>query len=185
MSVLSLREYIAAPVPLHTPRRWIAGAVICVICMACIPALMTLALPESGRQRGHNGLLLMYFLVVVQASDVLQYLWGKWLGRHPIAPAISPSKTVEGFTGGIICATLLGASLWRLTPFTLLEAAGVSLMITLLGFAGGLVLSAEKRARGIKDWGRLIPGHGGLLDRVDSLWLAAPPFYWWVRVCHT
>jgi phosphatidate cytidylyltransferase len=153
--------------------------------MACIPALMTLALPESGRQRGHNGLLLMYFLVVVQASDVLQYLWGKWLGRHPIAPAISPSKTVEGFTGGIICATLLGASLWRLTPFTLLEAAGVSLMITLLGFAGGLVLSAEKRARGIKDWGRLIPGHGGLLDRVDSLWLAAPPFYWWVRVCHT
>ena len=106
-------------------------------------------------------------------------------GRHPIAPAISPSKTVEGFTGGIICATLLGASLWRLTPFTLLEAAGVSLMITLLGFAGGLVLSAEKRARGIKDWGRLIPGHGGLLDRVDSLWLAAPPFYWWVRVCHT
>lgn len=181
VSLQSLREFIAKPATVYTPRRWITGVFICVICMAHIPALMWLDIPLYG---GHNGLLLMYFLLVAQASDVLQYLWGKWLGRRLIAPAISPSKTVEGFMGGITCATLLGTGLWWLTPFSVLGAAVVSLVITLLGFASGLVLSAEKRARGIKDWGSLIPGHGGMLDRVDSLWLAAPVFYYWVRAVY-
>lgn len=132
---------------------------------------------EIPGYEGRNVFLLVFLVLVAQASDVLQYLWGKWLGKHPIAPIISPAKTVEGFVGGIICATLLGAGLWQITPFSLLQAAVIALLITLLGFAGGLILSAQKRARGIKDWSNLIRGHGGMLDRIDSLWLSAPVFY--------
>jgi phosphatidate cytidylyltransferase len=130
---------------------------------------------------GRNALLLAYLVLVTQSSDVLQYIWGKLCGKHPIAPGISPSKTVEGFAGGVISATLLGASLWWITPFSAVEATLVSLLLALLGFAGGLFMSAQKRARGIKDWGDLIRGHGGMLDRIDSLWLPAPLFYVYVR----
>jgi phosphatidate cytidylyltransferase len=101
-------------------------------------------------------------------------LWGKLLGRHKIAPALSPSKTVEGFVGGILCATLLGMALWRLTPFRPWQAAGISLIASLMAFLGGLVMSAIKRDRGVKDWGRLIEGHGGILDRLDSVAFSAP-----------
>ncbi len=118
-----------------------------------------------------------YFVLVVQASDVLQYLWGKAIGRRKIAPHISPGKTVEGLLGGIVTATALGSALHGLTPFGPAHAAAVSLAITLAGFAGGLLFSAIKRQRGIKDWGTAIAGHGGVLDRVDSLCLSAPVFY--------
>ena len=177
VSLVALREYLTAA-PTSRAMAWIAGLMICVVCFAHIPALLTLDIPGY---RGSNVFLLVFLVLVAQASDVLQYLWGKWLGRRPIAPRISPSKTVEGFLGGISCATLLGASLWWITPFSNMQAAAVSLMITLLGFVGGLILSAQKRARGIKDWGDLIGGHGGMLDRIDSLWLSAPVFYHFVR----
>ena len=123
----------------------------------------------------------LFLLLVTQASDVLQYAWGKLLGRRPIAPRLSPSKTLEGTLGGLLSAVALGAALAPLTPFSPAGAAGVSLLLTLLGFAGGLSLSAIKRRRGIKDWGTLIPGHGGLLDRLDSLYLSAPAFYYLLR----
>jgi phosphatidate cytidylyltransferase len=177
VSLVALREYVSAA-PTSREMAWIAGLMICVVSIAHIPALLMLDIPGY---RGRNVLLLAFLVLVAQASDVLQYLWGKWLGRHPIAPRISPSKTVEGFLGGVTCATLLGASLWWITPFSIMQAAAVSLMITLLGFIGGLILSAQKRARGIKDWGDLIRGHGGMLDRIDSLWLSAPVFYYLVR----
>jgi phosphatidate cytidylyltransferase len=177
VSLVALREYLKAP-PQSRSAAWISGLLICVVCIAHIPALLMLDIPGY---RGRNVLLLVFLVLVAQASDVLQYLWGKWLGRHLIAPRISPSKTVEGFFGGIGCATLLGTSLWWITPFSIMQAAAVSLMITLLGFAGGLILSAQKRARGIKDWGDLIRGHGGMLDRIDSLWLSAPVFYYFAR----
>ncbi len=154
---------------------------ICVFCVSHVPALLTLAIPGyEGRQ-----LLLIAFLVlVVQSSDVLQYVWGKLFGRRKIAPLLSPSKTVEGFVGGVLSATAVGAALWWITPFSPWQAAAMALVVNLMGFFGGLVMSAIKRDRGVKDWGQLIEGHGGMLDRLDSVIFAAPIFFhitrfWW------
>ena len=154
---------------------------ICVYCLSHVPALLTLEIP--GYANGNTGLVL-FLIVVVQSSDVFQYVWGKLLGKHKLAPEVSPSKTWEGLVGGIATASALGAALWWLTPFTPLQAGAVALCINILGFFGGLVLSAIKRDRGVKDWGSLIEGHGGMLDRVDSISFAAPVFfhilrYWW------
>lgn len=150
------------------------GLMICVYCVSHAPALLTLKIPGYENQ---NGKLLFFFVLVAQISDVLQYVWGKTLGKHKIAPHVSPNKTVEGFVGGVASATLIGAALWWATPFTPREAAGMSLAITLMGFAGGLVMSAIKRDRGVKDYGSLIEGHGGVMDRIDSICFAAPVFY--------
>lgn len=154
---------------------------ICVFCVSHVPALLTLHIPGY---EGRNVLLIAFLVIVVQMSDVLQYVWGKLFGRHKIAPKLSPSKTVEGFVGGVASATLIGASLWWITPFTPLQAGLLSLVITLMGFFGGLVMSAIKRDRGVKDWGHIVEGHGGLIDRLDSVVFSAPIFfhivrYWW------
>ena len=154
---------------------------ICVFCVSHVPALLSLTIPGF---EGRNVLLIAFLVIVVQISDVLQYVWGKLLGRHKIAPNISPSKTVEGFVGGALSATLIGASLSWMTPFTALQAGLLSLAIVLMGFFGGLVMSAIKRDRGVKDWGHLIAGHGGFIDRLDSVIFSAPVFfhlvrYWW------
>lgn len=124
-------------------------------------------------------------MLIVQMSDVLQYVFGKLLGRHKIAPNVSPNKTWEGFAGGIITASLLGAGLWWITPFTPLRALEISLLITLAGFGGGLCMSAIKRDRGIKDFGTLIEGHGGAMDRLDSICFAAPVFFHVTRYWYT
>lgn len=155
-----------------------AGLLICVYAVSHVPALLTLHLPGPAYS---NAYLLVFLLLVVQSSDVFQYLWGKLTGRHLIAPRLSPSKTVEGTVGGILSASALGAGLASLTPFTPREAMLIALLITLLGFIGGLAMSAIKRRRGIKDWGTLIPGHGGMLDRLDSLCLSAPVYYYLLR----
>lgn len=154
---------------------------ICVFCISHVPALLTLPIPGyEGRQI----LLIAFLVLVVQSSDVLQYVWGKLLGRHKIAPLLSPSKTVEGFVGGVASASLIGAALWWITPFSPWQAGIMALIINLMGFFGGLVMSAIKRDRGVKDWGSMIEGHGGMLDRLDSVIFAAPIFfhvtrYWW------
>lgn len=158
------------------------GLMICVFCVSHVPALLTLNIP--GYQ-GRELLLIAYLIVVVQGSDVLQYVWGKLLGRCKVAPELSPSKTVEGLVGGVLSATLLGAALYPITPFTHWQSALIALAICLMGFLGGLVMSAIKRDRGVKDWGTLIEGHGGMLDRLDSVVFAAPMFFhvirfWWV-----
>jgi phosphatidate cytidylyltransferase len=150
------------------------GLMICVYCLSHVPALLTLHIP--GYQ-GRGALLVVFLMLVVQASDVLQYIWGKLLGRHQIAPRVSPAKTVEGFVGGVLSATLLGAALWQITPFSPVGAGAMALLITLVGFLGGLVMSAIKRDRGIKDWGQLLEGHGGMLDRLDSVCFSAPIFF--------
>lgn len=121
--------------------------------------------------------LMLYLVIVVQGSDVLQYVWGKTLGRHAVAPTVSPSKTWEGFIGGVLSATALGAALWWATPFTPVQAAIISLVSCIMGFLGGLVMSAIKRDAGIKDFGSLIKGHGGVMDRLDSMAFAAPVFF--------
>jgi phosphatidate cytidylyltransferase len=158
------------------------GLMICVYCVSFAPALLTLNI-EGYENAGP--LLLFYLVLVVQMSDVLQYVWGKLLGRRKIAPNVSPNKTVEGFLGGVASATLLGGALWWTTPFTFWQATGMSLVITLAGFFGGLVMSAIKRDRGVKDYGQLIEGHGGVLDRIDSICFAAPFFFHLTRFFFT
>ncbi len=150
------------------------GLMVCVYCVSYAPALLTLQIPGYEDQ---NAKLLFFLVVVDQISDVLQYVWGKAIGKRPIAPTVSPNKTWEGFVGGVACATAIGAALWWATPFSPWEAAFMSLVITLAGFAGGLILSAIKRDRGVKDYGSFIEGHGGMLDRIDSLCFAAPIFF--------
>ena len=158
------------------------GVMICVYCISHAPALLLLDLEGF---KGQNALLLFYLVFVVQLSDVLQYVFGKLLGKHKVAPLVSPSKTVEGFVGGALSATAIGAAMWWITPFTPLQAAGMSAAIVVMGFLGGLVLSAVKRSLGAKDWGSMIQGHGGMMDRMDSVSFAAPVFFHLTRYFFT
>lgn len=140
-----------------------------------------LTFPSIGDD-GANGRTLVLFLVfVVEMSDVLQYIWGKTMGRHKILPTVSPNKTWEGFVGGIASAMFLSLAIRFLTPFSIAETLMVSFLICVAGFCGGAVMSAVKRDFGVKDFGSVIPGHGGMLDRVDSLCYAAPIFFHYVR----
>lgn len=154
------------------------GLMLAVFCLSHVPALMLIPIPGY---EGRNILMVAFLIIVVQFSDVTQYLWGKLLGRHKIAPALSPSKTVEGLAGGMVTSSALGMGLWWITPFTPLEALAIALGITAMGFFGGLVMSAIKRDRGVKDWGNFISGHGGMLDRLDSVLFSAPVFFHIVR----
>ncbi|MFA3919903.1 phosphatidate cytidylyltransferase [Ruegeria hyattellae] len=154
------------------------GLMICVFAASHVPALLTLQIPGY---EGKSILLIAFLVVVVQGSDVLQYVFGKLFGRHKIAPVLSPSKTWEGFLGGVLSASILGALLWWMTPFAFWQAFLVSLLIAIMGFFGGLVMSAIKRDKGVKDWGHLIAGHGGFIDRLDSVVFSAPIFFHVVR----
>ncbi|WP_236172135.1 phosphatidate cytidylyltransferase [Pseudomonas pseudonitroreducens] len=154
---------------------------LAVFCISYVPALLTL---DIEGYEGRNLLLIAFLVIVVQLSDVLQYVCGKLFGKRKIAPNLSPSKTLEGFVGGVALATLIGGALCWITPFSFWQALLIALMINILGFFGGLVMSAIKRDRGVKDWGHMIEGHGGMLDRLDSVCFAAPVFfhfvrYWW------
>lgn len=154
------------------------AVMVAVYCISHAPALLLLTIPGYA----HQGILLMFFLLtVVQLSDVMQYVFGKLFGRRKIAPQVSPSKTVEGLVGGGLAATCVGAGLWWLTPFTPLHAGLFSALIVVAGFLGGLVMSAVKRSLGAKDWGDMIEGHGGIMDRLDSVSFAAPLFFHAVR----
>lgn len=154
------------------------GLMICVFAASHVPALLTLQIPGY---EGKSILLIAFLVVVVQGSDVLQYVFGKIFGRRKIAPLLSPSKTWEGFLGGILTSSILGAALWWMTPFAIWQAFLVSFLIAVMGFFGGLVMSAIKRDKGVKDWGHLIAGHGGFVDRLDSVVFSAPVFFHVVR----
>jgi phosphatidate cytidylyltransferase len=158
------------------------ASMICVYCVSHAPALLDLKIPALKDQ---NVKLLFFLAIVVELSDVFQYIWGKLLGRRPIAPHISPNKTWEGFIGGTLSAAGAGTLLWWMTPFSPWQAALMSLLIVLMGFFGGIVMSAVKRDAGIKDYGALIPGHGGIMDRIDSLCFAAPVFFHLTRYYFT
>jgi len=158
------------------------GLMVCVYFVSYAPALLTLHIPGY---EGQNAKLLFFFACVVQISDVLQYVVGKIFGQRPVAPQVSPNKTLEGLLGGILAASVVGAALWWATPFTPVAAFGMALAITVMGFFGGLTMSAIKRDRGVKDYGELLPGHGGMMDRIDSLCFAAPVFFQLTRYFYT
>ena len=158
------------------------GTMVCIYFVSHVPALLMLNIPGF---EGHNARLLLFLAVVVQISDVLQYTFGKLFGKNKIAPTISPNKTREGAYLGIVAAALVGMSLWWSTPFSIWAAALISLTICVMGFFGGLTMSAIKRDRGVKDFGNMISGHGGMLDRIDSICFSAPVFFHIVRYFYT
>ncbi|HUT90245.1 MAG TPA: phosphatidate cytidylyltransferase [Thermoguttaceae bacterium] len=132
----------------------------------------------AGTPAGGTVRLLFFFVLMTQLSDALQFAWSKLPSRHLIVPTISQTRTWEGFLGGMASVTLLGAALRFATPFPhWWQPACASAVIALMGFAGGLTMSAIKRDRGVKDFGTLVEGHGGVLDRIDSICFAAPVFF--------
>lgn len=131
----------------------------------------------------HGGAaLVLYLVVLTQLNDVAQYIWGKTLGRHKVVPTVSPNKTVEGLIGGIVTTTALSILLAPLlTPLSLPHSIAAGLMIGAGGFLGDITIGAVKRDLGVKDAGTMLPGHGGVLDRVNSLTYTAPLFFHFLR----
>lgn len=150
------------------------GVLVCVYFVSYVPMLQLV--PVDGAP-ANSPRLVLFLVLVSQMSDVLQYVSGKLLGRHPIARTVSPGKTVEGFVIGGAGAVGIGALLSFLTPFGPLGGLLLATVVVVAGFVGGLVMSAVKRSLGAKDWGQTLPGHGGVLDRLDSLVLSAPIFF--------
>lgn len=147
-------------------------------------AFMLVLPPENNPVGGAMGLLI-YLVFLTELNDVAQYMWGKSFGRRKIVPTVSPNKTVAGFLGGVITTTVLAAVLapW-LTPLTAWESIGAGGLIGVAGFVGDVTISALKRDLGVKDSGSLLPGHGGLLDRLDSLTYTAPLFFHYAYFLH-
>jgi len=155
------------------------GLMLCIYFVSYVPAVLNLSVAGNEFQAVR---LLCFLVFITQFCDVMQYVFGKIFGKHKIVPNISPNKTVEGFIGGMAAAVVLGTCLAPLTPFNAWQAALMSLIIGLTGFGGGVVMSAIKRDCNVKDYGAIIPGHGGMMDRVDSLCFAAPVFYHLTRM---
>jgi len=135
--------------------------------------------PVSANSVGGKELVL-YLVLLTELNDILQYLWGKSIGKRKIVPKVSPNKTVEGFVGAFISITLLALLFSFLTPFLWYEALIAGMIISGAGFVGDVVISMVKRDIGVKDSGSMLPGHGGILDRVDSLIYTAPLFFHYV-----
>jgi len=153
-----------------------AGLVVCVYCLSFAPAL--LQIPITGATVGSNFRLLFFLILLVQFADCMQYVWSRMLGRRLVAAAVSSNRTWEGLLGSATSTALLAAVLWwAAPPFEPWQAALAGFVVALMGFAGGMTMSAIKRDRGVKDYGTLVVGHGGVLDRIDSICFAAPVFY--------
>lgn len=141
-----------------------------------------LVLPDTEGMSAVGAGLVLYLVFLTQFNDVAQYLWGKLLGRHKVIPKVSPNKTWEGFLGGVTTTVLLAIALAPLlTPMSWPMSLAAGLIIGLGGFVGDVTISALKRDIGVKDSGTLLPGHGGILDRIDSLTYTAPLFFHFVR----
>lgn len=167
------RDFLRALASVH----W--GLMTMVFCISHVAFL--LVLPASVNKSTGGAGLVLYLVFLTQFNDVAQYLWGKGLGNARIVPQVSPGKTWGGFLGGVattlVLAVLLGSFL---TPLDRLQALGAGLLIGVAGFVGDINISALKRDLGVKDSGGMLPGHGGLLDRVDSLIYTAPLFFHYV-----
>ena len=141
-----------------------------------------LVLPENKNPGAGGAGLVLFLVFLTQFNDVAQYLWGTLLGSHKIIPKVSPNKTWEGFLGGVATTTALSVLLsnW-LTPFAWSMAIIAGLLISVAGYVGDVTISALKRDIGLKDSGSMLPGHGGILDRIDSLTYSAPLFFHFIH----
>ena len=157
--------------------------------MAIIPTtlMLTVYMPSHmvllyhvsvpGFTVGAGGLII--FLIMITAfNDIFQFTWGKLLGKRKILPKISPNKTWVGFIGGVFTSGVLGGALSFLTPLDYINCFYIGLSLSIIGFIGDSIISAVKRDLKIKDTDDLIPGHGGAMDRLDSIVLTTPTFYY-------
>lgn len=154
------------------------GVMLFVYCLSHLAYLLAkdiepeaVHLPPFGRQ------LVLFLVFLTEMNDICAFTFGKLFGKHKMAPKVSPNKTWEGFIGGIVCVTIGGGLLSFLTPFHVLPAALLGTMIGLAGVLGDLCTSAIKRDMGVKDASQFIPGHGGVMDRVNSLTFSTPLFF--------
>ena len=162
--------------------RWRGGADALGHAAASLFPLFYLGLPIGAliairETRGREALFLLMLTVIV--SDTAQYYTGRMFGRRLLAPAISPKKTIEGAAGGFVFGTLLLAAVgsWWLPAVPLPIRVALGAAVVALGIVGDLFESMLKRSAGVKDSSALIPGHGGVLDRIDALLFAAPVYY--------
>jgi phosphatidate cytidylyltransferase len=193
---------IAGP---HEPALVPAALLIAVMAVLSLPVLLDVPLSENLRQSAivltgmlYVGLtlsylvllrllpqgefLVLFLLLVTWAADTGAYYVGTLYGRRRLAPRISPKKTVEGLAGGLAGATIVACTArWTFVPdLSVADTLVLAVLLTLAGLWGDLVESAIKRSAGVKDSGGLLPGHGGMLDRLDSLLFTAPAFYYYV-----
>jgi phosphatidate cytidylyltransferase len=153
-----------------------SGLLICVYCLSFAPALLYLDIAEATT--GAKARLLFFFVTMALLSEAFQFIWSQLYGRHVIAPTINATRTWEGLVGGSASTALAGMVLWWATPFEQLwQAAFMAMVVAIMGFAGAMTMSAIKRDRGVRDYGTLVEGHGGVLDRIDAICFAAPVFY--------
>ncbi len=165
---------------LHTVSAIFWGWIMTVFALS--HAAWLLMLPTTNIQGG--ALLVLFLLALTESNDIAQYLWGKSCGRRKVVPKVSPGKTLEGLVGGVITTMIASLIIGPLlTPLNTLQALLAGLLIGISGFCGDVVMSAIKRDIGVKDSGKLLPGHGGLLDRIDSLIFTAPVFFYFIRYC--
>lgn len=171
------KDFLRAAGTLH----W--GLMTTVFCLSHMAYLLVLPLDKNPLAGGAG--LVLYLVFLTQFNDIAQYIWGKSLGRRKVIPKVSPNKTWEGLIGGVSTTVLLAMLLapW-LTPLSLVESLAAGLIIGIGGFIGDVTISSLKRDLGIKDTGAMLPGHGGILDRVDSLIYTAPLFFHFVRYLH-
>ncbi len=169
-----------------------AALILCVYALSYAPALLYLKLQSydsiSGKWRDWDGSpagVLLYFFLVAQLFEVFQYICDKLRGEKVIAPTINANRTWEGFFGGFLSTIVVGAFLCWVTPFGIMQSALMAGVIAIMTFSGGLAMSAIKRDRGVADYGTLVEGHAGILDRIDGICFAAPVFYHLTRFFFT
>lgn len=164
------KDFLRAAGTLH----W--GLMIMLFSISHLAFLLNLSSPNHPEVHGAG--LVLFLVILTQLNDVCQFLWGKSFGKHKIIPKVSPNKTWEGFVGGICTTSILAAILSQwLTPFSIYMGLLAGFIIGISGFIGDVVISSLKRDLGVKDSGSLLPGHGGILDRIDSLTYTAPLFF--------
>jgi phosphatidate cytidylyltransferase len=152
------------------------GLMTTVFCVSHLAYL--LVLPEEKNPNGGGIALVLFVTFLSQFNDVAQYFWGKLFGKHKVVPTVSPNKTYQGLVGGLATTISIAYFLGPyLTPLDSLYSAIAGLIISLFGFVGDVTISALKRDVGLKDSGQLLPGHGGILDRIDSLYFTVPLFF--------
>ena len=152
------------------------GLMTCVYSIGYFAAY--LSIPNEINPAGGSVGLLVFILLLTIFNDFMQYLFGKIFGKHKITPKVSPNKTWEGFWGGVFSTGILSVCLYQiLTPLSILQSAIIGFCIAIAGFFGDITMSAIKRDMGVKDTGALLPGHGGILDRLDSMIFTVPLFF--------
>jgi len=151
---------------------------LCIFAASHVPALLWVEIPGYA---GKEILLISWLVIVVQAGDIAHFVTPRLVGRTRIAPGIHHSRSWQGFLGALVTGVVVGTALAWITPFAPWAAALMALTVAMLGYAGGMVMAAIKRDKGVADWGHLLPGQGGFLDRLATVLFAAPLFFHLVR----